>query len=540
MIKNIFLPERIKQRYLFAQRIIGLEVGKTSIYAAQVYLKGRTITIEKTLEEKLEPGLPTTYNDRASAAIRRLLAYVGSNYEVHAVMNSSMAIFKELTLPFLEYDKLNMVMRLEVEPLLPFSLANGVLDFIITNQDQEKKSSDIMVAAVLNEHMVEFLSVLSAGGIDPAVVSLDMFSLYGLYLMTAAKSSTSTSTALIDIDMYTTRIAYIYGKQLKFIRTFSKGLVNIAKTVSDDLAMTPAEGVEMLMRYGLEQQSTEPNGREAYTKSVARAITGYLNEIDFTLRSFSAQAGEHNTAMVLLGRGAEVRGIAPFIQMVTGRPCELFSIVPLIQHGNLKISNGNTIPRTHLVSLGAALPIPVIEQFTLRRQEFSASDKGQFKKQILTGAVLLGLLVSIFFGTLMWRIQSLKRELASSNEETIKKIRDAVPNIKGGTNRKIIVANAKEALAEQEKSIIYVDPSRPSVLANLFELTSKIEKQVIGLNTDRIVIEGDTITLKARVKDYEALKILVKNLHESPRFVFKNPDSYDFEITINVVNPDDI
>ena len=112
MIKNIFIPESIVDYYIFPKRILSFDVGRTQVHAVQVYLSGRTMRIEKFLEEKIEPGPSTTIQDRTAQAIKNIVAQADQFHAVYAAINSSLVVFKELTLPFLEYEKIKMVMRL--------------------------------------------------------------------------------------------------------------------------------------------------------------------------------------------------------------------------------------------------------------------------------------------------------------------------------------------------------------------------------------------------------------------------------------------
>ena len=109
MIKNIFIPESIGDYYLFPKRILSFDIGRTQVHAVQVYLNGRTMRIEKFLEEKIEPGPATTIADRTVQAIKNVIAHSDQYHAVYAAINSSVVIFKELSLPFLEYEKIKMV-----------------------------------------------------------------------------------------------------------------------------------------------------------------------------------------------------------------------------------------------------------------------------------------------------------------------------------------------------------------------------------------------------------------------------------------------
>src|SRR5579872_1443288 len=233
MIKNLFIPEKIGTHYLFPKRIVGIDVGKTHVNATQLYLKGKQITVEKLIEIPLETGNGSSYEERASAAIKTALAQVDRYDALHTSLPSSLVVFKELKLPFIGRDKIAMVVEFEVEPLLPFSLADAVVDFIVTREHADEKSTEILVAAVQKLYIAQHLQLFVDAGANPDVILVDLFALYSIYLQIPSYSSFKGDVALIDLGSQTTRLAYIQKGQLRFIRSIPKGVTQITKSISE-------------------------------------------------------------------------------------------------------------------------------------------------------------------------------------------------------------------------------------------------------------------------------------------------------------------
>lgn len=140
MIKNLFLPESIKGHYLFPVRVIGFDIGKTSIKATQLVCKGTQAVIEKFFEEPVQVSEQADYQEQASGAIKIILDQAGSYDHIVCALPSGQAIFKELKLPFIGLPMIKKIVAFEVEPLLPFSLADCVVDCIITKELLEEKA----------------------------------------------------------------------------------------------------------------------------------------------------------------------------------------------------------------------------------------------------------------------------------------------------------------------------------------------------------------------------------------------------------------
>ena len=202
LIKEIFLPEKINNYYLFSKTVVGVEANKTNIIATKTRLKGNESAIELIVEEKIAEEVSEENLETTSPTLTSIFSKIGNYDEIHTTIPSSVVIFKELKLPFLTRDKINMVIGFEIEPLLPFSLHDAVIDFIITRQIPEEKSSEILVTAIQKQQIVEHMTMFEAAGLKPAVITVDMISLYGLYKEIPAYSNLEGGTILIDVNPY--------------------------------------------------------------------------------------------------------------------------------------------------------------------------------------------------------------------------------------------------------------------------------------------------------------------------------------------------
>ncbi len=147
-IKDIFLPEKINSYYLFSKTVVGIEINKTNIIATKTRIQGNTSTIELIIEEKISEEVSEEDFQRTTPTLTSIFSKIGNYDEIHTTLPSSVVVFKELKLPFVSREKISMVIGFEIEPLLPFSLRDAAIDFIITREIPEEKSSEILVTAV--------------------------------------------------------------------------------------------------------------------------------------------------------------------------------------------------------------------------------------------------------------------------------------------------------------------------------------------------------------------------------------------------------
>lgn len=544
MIRELFLPVQIKGYYLFGQRIIGLDVGKTHVSATQVYLKGKKISIEKYVEEKLEAGSTTNYNERAVIALQKVFSQLDKYDAVHSALSSSVAIFKEIKLPFISYDKIKMVVKYEIEPLLPFSLSDAVVDFIITKQYKDENSSQVLVAAVQNQHIESHLHLLQSAGISPDIITIDLFALYGLYKKIPSFRTFSGNVVLVDLGTQTTRMAYIQDGQLRFVRTINKGTYNTAKDVADALGMQPNEAMDYILRFGVEKSTNQQ-----YLQSITQNMTQFWQEVQFTLQSFTMQGNtqESISKIVLLGGGSEIKGLANFVQAMLNTPCELLHITDILHDPSIAIKNKTSLPSSSIISLSTAIPSQVTEQFNLLQGQALKDKESDVNKQIILGLLLSFVLIGSLFTYTFFQIRKFKNEATASRDEALKALTDRTnfkdelkDGLKAIKKEKDLLPEATriaEDVVKQKEAVwfAFTGPARSTILKYLLELTKRIDKEALGLDLQNLSISDGIMTMKASVKSHDALKILERELKESKLFTsVTSPEETTFTMKITL------
>jgi type IV pilus assembly protein PilM len=524
MIKNIFLPEKIGGYYLFAKRVVGIDIGKTHINATQLYISGHSTTIEKNIEEPLDTAITTDNNERIVTALKKVISQLDSFDELRTSLSSSLVIFKELRLPFLAHEKIKMVIDFEVEPQLPFAIDNAVIDFIITKQVADQKSSEVLVAAAQKQHIAEHLRLFEQAGVSPNAVSVDLFEVYGLYKKIPEYAQLTGSVALIDIGLQSTRVAHIYNGQLRSIRTIGKGVSNIVKAASEHTNTSTSQFMEYFVRFGLDK--TE---KADYVQATEQAFLHFWQEVNFTLTSFAAHTLDNKavSTIMLLGGGANIKGVAPFVANLGQTPCKLFRTQELIKNKTIRVKAQASIDQASIISLCTALPSPTTEQFSLLRGEFSAADTAPLIKQLIIGVVLSITALSCLIGYTVMEIGQLAKEAHESEREAVEMLKDRfkkIPNEEDDLDD--VVSIAEQEVQKEEKTwFAFSSQARASFLKYLLELTNKIDKESLGFSVDSIAISSGVLTLKAQVKDHEALKIFERELRQSKLFSYVEPQA---------------
>lgn len=543
MIRELFLPVHIKGYYLFGQRIIGLDVGKTHVSATQVHLKGKKISIEKYVEEKLEVGTQNNYNERAIHALQKVLTQLDKYDSVHSALSSSVAIFKEIKLPFIGYEKIKMVVKYEIEPLLPFSLSDATVDFIITKQHTDENSSQVLVAAVQNQHIENHVHILQSAGITPDIITIDLFALYGLYKKIPSFRVFAGNVVLVDLGTQTTRLAYIQDGQLRFVRTINKGTYNAAKDVADALALEPNQAMDYITRFGLEKST-----HQQYMQTITQSMTQFWQEVQFTLQSFTMQgSNEAISKIVLLGGGSEIKGLANFVQTMLNTPCELLHITDILHDPSITIANKTLLPSSSIISLSTAIPSEVTENFNLAQGQILKDKERNFNIQVIVGLFLSLALLGALFLYIFLQTRKFKNEAVASRNEALSLLTDRSnfkdelkDGLKGIKKEKDLLPEAvriAEDVVKQKEAVwfAFTGPARSTILKYLLELTKRIDKDALGLDIQSLSIADGIMTIKASVKSHDALKVLEREIKESKLFTSVNsPEETTFTLKITL------
>ncbi|HXW86615.1 MAG TPA: pilus assembly protein PilM [Candidatus Bathyarchaeia archaeon] len=522
MIKNVFIPECIGSYYLFGKNIIGIDIGKTQIQAAKVRYRGRERTVLACDQESLEAQSTTPYQERTVAAINTLLDRMGKYDALYTSMSGSMAVFKELKLPFVEYEKIKLVIAYEVEPLLPFALGDAVIDFIITNVYKEEKSADILVAALQKSSIREHLSLFPENR-QPTVITLDVFDLYSYYKSIPSYAAPTHGVAILDLGVQSTRVLYIHNGQLRVIRTLPKGLSTVAKSISEKISIPMTESLESLIRFGLERSDLP-----AYKGAVVDAFKSFWADIAFTFTSLQTQFKQYSVEeMILVGNNAAVNGLCSLAEGIIPIPCSIFDPHAIEQGGIVKIKDKN-VSIINTISMATALHLPPADGCNFRKQEFKITSQRQLIQQVASMITCTVLLFSIFVGYSVMRRRAYAHEAEKSTAEVLRALKEQFAK---EFEREKNVKNLDDALYVAEREIgreketwfVFSGKTRMSFLHYLLELTNRIDKKSLGFSIEELNIGDGIITLKAQVKNHEALKILERELRRSPLFSYIEP-----------------
>lgn len=521
IIKNLFLPD-----YIFAQNIIGIEIGKHHISACQLYQNRQSAKVKNIVSVPIEQGSDQAHSDKTVSALGQALSRLSGN-KIRLSIPNNLVIFKELTLPFLDTQKIRMVLGYEVESTLPFPLHEAVLDFIVLDQNKKEKSTTVLAAITQKKHIdgyVELFEKLKTKR-EVNVVTTDLFGLYGIY-SSAYTNDKNKFEILIDLGKSTITVTYLLNGKIKLVRNLPYGVSNIVAKIASASDKNQKEVIEHLVRFGL-----NPDEDGMFNKEFEKLI----NDISFTLNSFKSQV-ETNVEIkniLLVESALEIKDIERYISKKINLNCETLDLKKISNSKNISLGHGVNITPIGLPSIAAALTTDVNSTFNLMPASTANSQLVDY--QIITAAIItLAIFVSVYTISSM-QIGKMERTLKKYNTSTLNRLKNSFGA--ADTNDLDDIINLATIKVSNEKKLwfSFSSETRYSYLRYLQELSNVVDINKINLDLKKLIISDGIMTLQGKVDNFDDVGLLEQALAKAPLFKLTTfPQELSFTIKITL------
>ena len=532
MIKHVLLPERVGGYYLFQKKILSFDINPAYLQASLLVYKGRSISVEKNETLFLSDFSAQT----VEAGIKKLAASMGQHDEVVTSISSSQVVFKELELPFLGRDKIAMVIGFEVEPFLPFSYQEALVDFIVLDEDVQNAKSKILVAAVRKHDVTNLVQHFEKAKIKAHQITVDLFSFYNIYQAALYNSHKKTSELYINIDFETVTVVYMNKGILKASRVIPLGLLSVVHKISDALGIEQQEIFQHLFN------GSTP---DSYHKIIASEIASLVGQIKMSMKFFekSCDLYEEPHQVYIWGAGSCLYNIEDTMQNLLSKIVSRLDIAAILGTLSVKVDPQLTVELCRSSALVTALSVGLYNESNFLSESQDVERAILFLLQIVVLSFVtfggLGLVywnVSSNIGTLQSSYNRSRRELADTVERSmVIKVNNSKPSD--------IVKSAQEALKKESIVASSAQQAADSVfLEYLQKLSIAMDRQSLGLELTRVKLDYDSIVLNGSVKGFDELTDLQKKLALIKIFtiVEKPSTATNFTIKLHINRQDEL
>ncbi len=556
---EIFLPIQINDYYLISKKILSISISGYYIVITLVKTTGKKRIILASKEQLVAKDEALAYELQIGSALEKLVQ--GLTFDiVKIIVPSFQAIFKSLRLPFLDLEKLKMVVPFEIAQSLPFSLQEGSIDLIQTKIFPETKESQIIVAIIRQETVVLYREICKNAGIDLSIISLDAFEIASLYPLQIEKAE--SNSAIIHFDKESATVMLFEHDALVGIRVIlhetnepsldinhksneeqspeKKQLDSESESTTAETDENPPK--EPIVKKTAKQIAAAKKHQLSSEKSYGDYIIDHVAETLDALKQQANMADDIKKIWVAGTTESVLHDLAQALEKSLKITTVLFPCLPLKE---IVVEKSNNDERacspSHLVSFAGALDLKNMKTFNLAHEEHIAAYKSILTKQLFaTFIVICTFLISIC----IWDYIRLARIVKTGNELEKQTVQFIKNNFElSGKNITTIERAQKEAeasVSQLEDLWLSVSGSRRyHALMHLNTLSQYLEKDIKGLKIEEVTFKAasinheESMTIKGLVADFINLQKLESQLRDTQLFV-SIPQSQDTHFNYNL------
>ena len=300
--------------------LTGLDIGSHSIKLVRLKARQGSYQLVNFGVMPLPPRaiVDHTIMDEGSVvtAIRNLIRMEKISARDTAVALSGQAVLtKTIRLPRMSDRELAEAMQWEAEQHIPFDMADINLDFrILASGNATGGQMDVLLVAARKARVAERVSLLTAAGLRPAVVDIDVLALANAF--EAAHGLADTPIALVDIGASTMNVNIVSNGATTFQRAVAIGGDRYTSAVQSALGIDHDEAEALKMGHG----HIDAARQEALLDVMATVSTEIGGELQRSFDLFRTTTNRGVDRVVISGGCGCIRGLDRFLGAHLGLP----------------------------------------------------------------------------------------------------------------------------------------------------------------------------------------------------------------------------
>lgn len=304
-------------RFLFPKKILGIDIGTSSIKVVEVSRWGGGKTLENygeikataLFKESFRVFEKTTHlvsSFFVSRAIKAILeeARIKTRAAIFSVPDFS-TFFTSFELPPMRKEEIPEAVRFAAPQYTPLPISETTLDWrIIERSPNDKKSNlKILLAAIPNDVVREYQKIAQMAGLELYAIEAEV-----LGLVRASIKENKKVICLVDIGVQSTTCSIIDKGVLKKSYSFDFSSAQLTHTVATALDVGQVEAEELKSKYGI-----IPSENKDLSKILFVLIDPLLIEITKIAAEFSQNEGRTVEEVYLAGGTANLPGLKEYI-----------------------------------------------------------------------------------------------------------------------------------------------------------------------------------------------------------------------------------
>lgn len=457
-----------------SRKILGLDIRGKSLSAVLINgtLQGNQIEVfeyidfhevehDRAINEDsgVEAVETEDFTETFDALLQRMLLKVSEKIDISgctcvASLPTSFISFRNIHVPFNNEKKIKQVIHFELEPVMPASVDDLVIDFKILDSTEENDETALVTASVERVHLESFESCLQKNGFDAQAV-LPGGTAAADYLI---KSCDLSDYLFADVDGETCTLFVIKAKEVVFIRSF---VMN-----RDDLVSLGLDIKRTILSF-CEQYDSDYDPETVF-------VSGPLFRTQTAAKELAGETG----FKIELTDFCESTGFILDEQLKSSWDSTLYD---------------NALALSYNAMFGIS-GLRFSERFFAVGKYFA-----EYKKQLTNAGILLLLVIIAGLGNIGFATYTVNKKVAAVRSEMVSLYKEAVPGAKVVSNP---YAQMKGKVNEARKNSAFQDKSSGNI--RVIDMLNEISKKLPGeldiefsrfvLGTDNLQISGDSDT----------------------------------------------
>jgi len=255
----------------------GLVISDHSIKAMKFRRQGNILAIEASWDEKMQNNeIVVSGNIKDKKTLREELLKVRDAFDIHfvhaSVPEEKGYIFK-VELPQAAIGDLHEATSLQIEEHIPLSSNEVVFDLEIISERNKKGNIEVIVSALPETFLIEYLQVFKEAGILPLSFELEAES-----TRRALVGKEETGTYLIvDVGRTRTGVSIVHNNITRYTSTLEMGGYTITQAIQKQLGVSFREAETIKQKEGLLKKGKDSNFYNAVV-SAALVLKDEINK----------------------------------------------------------------------------------------------------------------------------------------------------------------------------------------------------------------------------------------------------------------------
>jgi Tfp pilus assembly PilM family ATPase/Tfp pilus assembly protein PilN len=478
------------------QTVLGLDIGQSTIKAVLFTRKGLTggrILAAETVDINVCGGI-----EPALKKLAENKSFHNTPCCISLPLNDIM--FRQVSLPFRDDNKIRKTLPFELEPLIPFAVSEIVIDYLKVH------ASGLLVAAATKKVIQDWIALVESNLGEVSIIDISSAALTSAIL---EKKEAKASGVLLDIGAGSTTAVFYENGTIVQLRSLAIGGNQITAALAADM---PAETSQAeLTKINADYSSVGAKVSDLCHKFCLEL----KNTIEFMKLNDILQSDL--TQITVTGGGCLFPPLKKELENYFALPGETLDLAGSKQieiEGNLR---GKYQPQIMNTALATALRIfNGKTSFNFRQGEFAAKNvRIKFKEQLRWAAIVAGI---IFF--LAAINQFLDYGMQTQRQDNIKKQISMIfkKNFPEAQAMVDPVQQLKTKLAENKKTFGLYEGARDIPVVDLLkEISSLISTSRDIVITD-FSYENTDVSIKGQAKNIDDVSAIKNELAQSRYF----------------------